>query len=96
MKTHDIMGDEHGWAHLVDGVLTGNYPAWHLALNAARHAALADAEDGHAVTIRYQGLDGIFRPELTGPVSTRQWMRKSGGARVNEKLNPHAEQPLAP
>jgi hypothetical protein len=81
MRTHDIIGDEYGWSHLVDGVLEAGYPSWYMALNAARVAAERDLSDGFKTTIRYQGLDGNFRPVLTGAAARRGGWTEYTGSR---------------
>ena len=62
MKFHDIICDEEGWSHLVDGVRRASFPSWFLALNAARRSADHDDRDGIASSIRFQAMDGQMLP----------------------------------
>lgn len=68
MKFHDIICDEAGWSHLVDGVRRAGFPSWFLALNAARRSAEQDDRDGIACLIRFQSMDGKMLPVQQKPV----------------------------
>jgi len=62
MKFHDIVCDEDGWSHLVDGVRRASFPSWFLALNAARRSAEQDDRDGVMCSVRFQSMDGRMLP----------------------------------
>jgi len=62
MKFHDIICEEEGWSHRVDGVRRAVFPTWFLALNAARLSAEQDDRDGIDCSIRFQSMDGSMLP----------------------------------
>jgi hypothetical protein len=62
MKFHDIICEEEGWSHRVDGVHYAMFPTWYLALNAAKLSAEQDDRDGIVCSIRFQSMDGSMLP----------------------------------
>lgn len=80
MKFHDIVCDEEGWSHLVDGVRRASFPSWFLALNAARRLAEQDERDGTAASVRFQAMDGKMLPvkQKAQPASGMRFTPASG------------------
>jgi hypothetical protein len=62
MRFHDVICDEDGWSHHVDGVKGAVFPSWFLAVHAARRAADRDLRKGVLASVRCQGADGEMEP----------------------------------